>query len=160
MWLQSLQAAFLNKCLVCPLMDCLKVKAAMFMLVWTQCVPVDAVQRAHCPVVSRAPCCPCWQKHQALGRDSERRKKSSHSNDNQGQVTDAQCSSSVNITIYHTKPTVHCLLCAAQTHLANDVVFIVFLVKGQDGRHEFGNLLLQFFTGHQVAHGAHSLSHS
>lgn len=39
-------------------------------------------------------------------------------------------------------------------------MLIVFLVKGQDGWYKFGNLLLQFFAGHQVAHGAHGLSHS
>lgn len=46
------------------------------------------------------------------------------------------------------------------THLAYDVMLVVFLVKGQDGWYKFGNLLLQFFAGHQVAHGAHGLSHS
>lgn len=39
-------------------------------------------------------------------------------------------------------------------------MLIVFLVKGQDGRCKSGNLLLQFFAGHQVAHGAQGLSHS
>lgn len=44
------------------------------------------------------------------------------------------------------------------THLANDIVLIVFLVQGQDGRNKFRNLLLQFITGHQMAHRAHGLS--
>lgn len=46
---------------------------------------------------------------------------------------------------------------ALQTHLANDIVLVVFLVQGQDGRNEFRNLLLQFIIGHQMAHRAHRL---
>lgn len=44
-------------------------------------------------------------------------------------------------------------------HLANDVVLVVFLVQGQDGRNKSGNLFLQFIVGHQMTHWSHRLSH-
>ena len=44
-------------------------------------------------------------------------------------------------------------------HLADDEMLVVLLVHGQQSREEPGNLLLQFVTGHEVAHGAHGLGH-
>ena len=44
-------------------------------------------------------------------------------------------------------------------HLADDKMLVVLLVHGQQSREELGNLLLQLVAGHEVAHGAHGLSH-
>lgn len=41
---------------------------------------------------------------------------------------------------------------ATQGHLANDVVLVVFLVQGQNGRDELGDVFLQFIASHQMAH--------
>lgn len=89
--------------------------------------------------------------HRLWVEEEERIKKKAHRNKNKQKQ----------IQIVHrwTERDAHSSLHSVHTHLANDVVLTVFLVQGQNGRNEFRNLLLQFFTGHQMAHRAHCLSY-